>query len=419
MELSNNDRQTLRVLAEEIADIASLPYQKNQIRLWKNLNALKPERPLVMIDQLPWNELEADNTELIPQCTEEFLRTVEREMRRLLYQWKNFKADMVVEPYWPLTKVVDGDPYNTFPGFEICETTIGTDLTSEVMSHRYNDQIKTWDDIEKIGIPKLSLNEALTKEREDILEQAFGDILPLKIIGHTIAFRVWDELATLRGVTNILYDLAERPDFLHAIMKKATSNILSIKDQLTELGAHGYAQSVIHCSGAFIEDLPSPDFSPAKPSPKDSWTCGQAQLFSSVSPDMHYEFDIQYANRFYKDYGHVYYGCCEPLDYKMDVVKHVNNLRKISISPWASAERAAEQIEDRFVYSAKPNPSMLAWNSFEIDSVKEEIRHIIKICKANGTSVEFILKDVSTVKYESSRIRQWEQAVMQIVQDNI
>ena len=37
---------------------------------------------------------------------------------------------------------------------------------------------------------------------------------------------------------------------------------------------------------------------------------------SAVSPAMHDAFEIEYAREFFKGFGLVYYGCCEPLDRK-------------------------------------------------------------------------------------------------------
>jgi len=43
---------------------------------------------------------------------------------------------------------------------------------------------------------------------------------------------------------------------------------------------------------------------------------------------------IDYAVQWYEKFGLVYYGCCEPLDGKIDIVREIPNLRKISMSPW-------------------------------------------------------------------------------------
>ena len=54
-------------------------------------------------------------------------------------------------------------------------------------------------------------------------------------------------------------------------------------------------------------------------------------------------------------------GCCEPLDRKMDIVEKIPNLRKVSITPWADVNVAAESIGKKYVLAAKPNPASVAF----------------------------------------------------------
>ena len=61
MNFSHNDKQILRELGKRVAEIAALPEQQQTIRLWKQLNGLKPVRPMVMIDQIPWHEMNVDD----------------------------------------------------------------------------------------------------------------------------------------------------------------------------------------------------------------------------------------------------------------------------------------------------------------------------------------------------------------------
>ena len=53
--ITPSDLTTLRELAAQVAEIAALPVQEEKRRLWRKLNALQPERPMVMIDQVCWN----------------------------------------------------------------------------------------------------------------------------------------------------------------------------------------------------------------------------------------------------------------------------------------------------------------------------------------------------------------------------
>lgn len=44
-------------------------------------------------------------------------------------------------------------------------------------------------------------------------------------------------------------------------------------------------------------------------------------------------------------FGLTYYGCCEPLHNKIEILQQVKNLRKISISPRADIKIAAKKFK--------------------------------------------------------------------------
>ena len=74
------DREILRQLAGRLAEIAALPVQKETEKLYRGVNGLKMIRPVAMLDELPWNQLNGDG-ELTLRCGDPYLRQVEREMR--------------------------------------------------------------------------------------------------------------------------------------------------------------------------------------------------------------------------------------------------------------------------------------------------------------------------------------------------
>ena len=61
------DREILRSLAGQIAQIASLDVQKETRELHRAVNSLRMIRPVVLLDELPWNQLNASG-ELTLQC---------------------------------------------------------------------------------------------------------------------------------------------------------------------------------------------------------------------------------------------------------------------------------------------------------------------------------------------------------------
>ena len=84
----HQDRMAIRELAKQTAEIAALPVQEDKRRLWRSLNALKPERPMVMIDQVCWNEM-GHPEELALRCEDPDCRYYENILRKQLFQWRS------------------------------------------------------------------------------------------------------------------------------------------------------------------------------------------------------------------------------------------------------------------------------------------------------------------------------------------
>lgn len=409
MSITKADRAILRELGKQIADIAALPVQKEKIRLWKKLNGLKPERPMVMIDQVCWHEMNV-NDELTLRSTDPFCRKLETDLRRTLYCWKHMPADMVVEPIVAVSKAITGSGF----GIGVDEDRAVSDPNNDVVGHMYHDQIQTEDDLQKIRMPDCRLDATETARREAMAHELFDGVLAVEMQGMTPYFNAWDWVVQWRNAESVLMDLALRPDFMHKLFSRVTEVALAQLDQAEERGLLVQRYSRIHCTGAYADELPAPGFDPAKPRAKDLWTMGMAQIFSSVSPAMHKEFDIDYAVLFYKRFGLVYYGCCEPLDGKMDIVRTIPNLRKISMSPWVDVERGAAGIGRDFVFSRKPSPAFLAGPTWQPAAVEEDLRATRDACARHGCPLEFILKDISTVAYQPQNLWEWEKIAMRV-----
>jgi hypothetical protein len=138
-------------------------------------------------------------------------------------------------------------------------------------------------------------------------------------------------------------------------------------------------------------------------------------MFSTVSPAMFKEYEVDYVSRICERFGLVYYGCCDPLDQKMDEVRMIPHVRKVSMSPWVEEERGAAEIGDEFVYSRKPTPALLAEQRFDPDRVRADLVASRTVCEKNGCPLELILKDISTVRYEPERLFQWAQIAKEVV----
>jgi hypothetical protein len=84
------------------------------------------------------------------------------------------------------------------------------------------------------------------------------------------------------------------------------------------------------------------------------------------------------------------------------------------MSPWVNEERGAAEIGGAFVYSRKPSPALLATDHFSPEKVRADLAATRTVCKRYGCPLEFILKDISTVRYEPQRLFEWAGIAMQV-----
>lgn len=407
---STHDRNTIRSLAAELAEIASLPAQEQKRAMWRRLNGLKPDRPMVMIDQVCWNEMNVDD-ELTLRCEDPECRGYESFLRMTLYQWKHFRVDMVVEPFIRVPKAIR----NTGIGVGAVEDVAVTDPTNSVVGHAFKNQFVTDEDLDKIKMAVVSHDEAETARRLEVAHELFDGELGVFEQGLDINPSVWDPISCLMSVQDALYTLIDRPEYMAELARRIVRSHMSMLDQAEEQGLLCHSQSLIHCTGAYTDDLPAPGFDPAKPRTKDIWMFGLAQMFSTVSPAMFDEFEVQMCMPIFERFGLVYYGCCDPLDRKMAQVRKIPNARKISMSPWVDEARGASEIGGDYVYSRKPNPALLARGIFDEAEVREHLRASVEVCAQYGCPLELILKDISTVAYEPQRLWRWAEIAMEVV----
>ena len=398
------DKKILRELAKEKAEIAFLPIHNEKIRMWKNLNSLSAERPMVWVCDIPWHEIDV-NDELRNITTTEFSQFLETRLRRSIYQWKHMPGDMVVEAVIPCYYIID-DPGFGFTGEK---KILKSDENSDISSKRYIPLFKTDADIEKIKFLDIEYDETGTENMYQSMKDLFDGILKVeKTALPEVPFSPMDQLIQWYGVQETLTDLLLKPDFIHKILEKLTSaciykldqyenkNLLSLNNKNYRIGSSGLS---------FSDELPQKDRISGKVRTIDMWGASATQSFSDVSPEMHEEFALDYEIRYLKRYGLNYYGCCEPLENKIEIIKKIPRLRKISMSPWVDLERGADGIGRDYVFSWKPNPAVFAVQTWDSDFVREDFRNNLN--KIKNCSVELIMKDISTVRYEPQRLWEW------------
>ena len=313
-EVTKADKKVLRALGERLAVIADLPVQAATAASWRALNGLSQVKPMVWINEIPWHEMDVDS-ELRLQTTSDWCRYHEWEIRKLIYQWEHMPADMVVEQavYSPL--VVDNTGFGIMEDVDIAMT----DEANSIVSRHFNIQIHDEDDLEKIKFPVVSHDTAASEKQFGYLREIFDGVMEVKergANGFCFWFSPWDEMIRWWGVQEAHVGSLRPPRacaqgdrqvgqrlFGGMLDQFEQQDLLRLNNSYYRIGSGGLG---------YTDELPPPGYDPAHVRAKDLWGSGAAQIFSDVSPRMHWEFALQYELRWLGRFGLNYYGCCDP-----------------------------------------------------------------------------------------------------------
>lgn len=397
MALEPRDKQILRKLASQVAEIAHHPRQAERREMWKQHNLLEKVKPMVLVfPEGAWSELLPSDS---LQCEDPSARGIEWHLRHLIYRWEHLRDDNVIEPWFKVG---------------LCWSTTGWGLTPgrvpspmERGAWAFDPPLKDPSDFDKLKPPELIIDEEKTRQNFEFVSDAIGDILEVKIFRRIqVDTSLTYQLALLRGLDQIMLDMCDRPQWLHKVISFMTQSTLKLLDAVEAYGKLDLVNTddYIGSGGvAYTDELPAEGFE-ARVRLRDLWGFAEAQELASVSPQMHEEFALQYQRLMLERFGLNCYGCCEPLTDRLHLVKKIPRLRRVSISPWADLRIAAEELGDQYIFSWKPNPASMV-GRFEPERIRKEIRETLKI--AEGCILEIILKDTHTVDNDPSRLETW------------
>lgn len=395
--VSPTERETLRRLAGRLAELAGRPREQEKRKLWYAHNALEKTRPLVFCDpENGWSEIvESDKLE----CTGEIARQWEFLLRVYVFWGEEMGDDRVIEPIFGVPYVYSESDWGMH------ETKIGGESGG---SYTWESPLKSYDDFDKLRFPEIVIDHDAGHELLRLAKDTFGDILEVRrrtswwwSLGMT-----WT-LVNLRGMEQIMYDMADHPDDLHRLMAFLRDGHLAKLNFLEREGLLDMNNDGTYVgSGGFgwTTELPRADFD-GRVRTTDMWGFCESQETLGVSPEMFAEFIFPYQMSILERFGLNCYGCCEPLDKRWNVVRNTPNLRRVSVSAWCDIADMAEKVGDSYIFSFKPNPSSVAVSAFDEDRVRRDLREALSITQ--NCVVEVILKDVQTIQHDPSRVTRW------------
>ncbi len=409
--LEDQEKYYLRELARKVTEIGNKPIQENRKRLWRLHNNLKGERPMVLIfPEGCWSELLPYKQMKIQKP---FWHELEWYLRRLIYRDTNIPDDYVVEPVievplcYSFTEWMSGVNHLVHLGDEDGKPAAG-----------FKAVIEDERDYEKMTPPRFIPDIATTIRNVNIISETVGSIIPVSINNSIqIDTSLIMSLMEMRSMEQLLIDMIEIPERIHQTLMFMQVSTLKLMEEVENSGLMGLnnGNDYVGSGGVgYTNELPGKDFD-GHVRYSDLWGFSETQDLSSVSPTMYNEFALQYQIPLLDRYGLNCYGCCEPMHDKIEIVKKIPRLRRISVSPWCDLKIMSESFNRDCILSWKPSPMDLA-NKFDEENIRKTLLNGIKIAKDN--CLEIIMKDTHTVQNEKDRISRWVKMANDIVEDS-
>lgn len=401
--ITPKERNILRRLASQVAELAIRPIEQEKRALWLQHNALEATRPLIFCDpENGWGEIfPADQLE----CKIDLTRWWEFHLRQEIFWGTQMCDDRAIEPYFDIGHVYSETDWGMH------ETEI---KSAEGGSYVWESPLKDYAGFAKLRFPQITINNAATARLMEQAQDLLGDLLTVRLRnGWWWSLGLTNTLIKLRGLERMMLDMFDHPEELHHLMGFIRDGNLARLDWL-----ESNALLSLNTDGAYVgsggfgwtRELPQPDFS-GQVRTKDMWGFCESQETVGVSPNMFAEFVLPYQLPILERFGLNCYGCCEPLDKRWPFIKQIPRLRRVSISPWSNREKMAEVLGANYIFSMKPTPTDIAMETFDEDRIRTGLQKDLRITR--GCRVEVIMKDNHTIHHDPSRVIRWVQIARQ------
>jgi hypothetical protein len=404
--VSVKDREILRNLAFHQMELANSQVNKTRIKEWYEHNDYKGKRPMIHF------ELGSYQNEVLQKrlcCESKDMRAIEADLYRNFVNFEVFNDDKPVRNYFPIQ-------WNTwFLPFDMEVKT--TYATSGGVGHLFEDQIV---DLSK-SLPKLKkssfgLDRESTLRRVELLNNTFGDILPVRIEGLSVSCYLTYYILKLMGMETMLFSICDYPEEFKEMMSRLTDDFLEYyrfcENEALYLPTTGFEHVG---QGSFAFNTTLKQAPPVKLS--DIWLHMNSQESVVLSPEMFGAFIFPYYKKIADQFGRLSYGCCEPVDgfWKSSFSKFIN-LGKITISPWCSQEFMGNELRGKnIIFHRKPSPNYIGVNK-ELD--EEAFRaHINEtLFFAQGCHLEITQRDVYTIHNNEAKVRRYVAIIRECIE---
>ncbi len=392
--ISQNDRLILRKLANKKLEIANSPEMAEILKKWVALGERKCIEPPVRLCFSGFRD-----EIILPQmqCEGEQARSIEYGLYSSIAGRDLFNDDTPVPAYFGVNHSISSKLFANMATL----TRAGKNSALAFHIDPIVEDLK--DDIDKLKTGTFSVNREQTKKNMELMDDLFGDILPVKLVGGCLNGPMSNPLVHLMGMENYYVSMYDYPDELHKVMDDLTSYYERFYDFLEEeklllptVEFSGVGQETF----AFTNELPTENITKTT----QCWGFLESQETVSVSQEMFGEFMQPYMERLINRMGLLSYGCCEPVHTRWDeFLSKQPKLRRLSVTPFNDETIVGDMLRGKkIIYYSKPRANDVT-NKGPLDesSIKEYIKGVAK--NASGCLFEVTQREVGTVYNDPNR----------------
>ncbi len=397
LSISSRERSYLRELAKKQLSYARLPVMAERERLWRLHNAMQGERPMVVMEEATFLK------EIMPalQCMSPAAQAIERQLLHHINVHERIDDDKVVPDFFDVALKIKVQWFGHDPHRTSAEQSIGFHIDPVIESAA--------DDFDKLSPSLFSYDADNTKKDVDFVNETIGDILPARLKNHVNhwCFGITQHIVNLMTMENMFISMMDEPDDFHRLMRFVTDELHRFlrwqEDNGLLLLNHGndYMGSGSYC---FLDGFAA-ESGPVRST--SLWGHFNSQESVGISPSMFQEFIFPYYAEIAAEFGLLYYGCCEPVDAIWDdCLAKLDNLRKVSISPWCNEEFMAQRLAgSQTIYSRKPSPNFIGLNhAFDEPAFRSHIEKTAGLTR--NCKTEYIFRDIYTLSGNIDKVRQ-------------
>lgn len=236
-----------------------------------------------------------------------------------------------------------------------------------------------------------------------------GDILPPRPVWLAPGPGAWLHgwATQLCGVQELLEYMMDRPEWTHRLMALLRDGHPGVMDQFESSGLLTFSNR-----GMFAcDDLPAPDEIAGRVRLQDVWNRGESQEFDGVGPWHYREFLLHYQRPILERSGLTWYGCCENLTSKIEMILALPNLRRFVCSAWTHLGKLVEATGDRYCIEWRQLATDVVFDR-DLTRTREHLREGLTI--ARDTPIMIVLPELETVDGNPARLREWAEVAKQV-----